>query len=58
MATAEPKDEITLIANKWKMKRGSLIMALHDLQSRVGYVPRESAMKLGRADGRAPGAHL
>ncbi|MGP8260679.1 MAG: NAD(P)H-dependent oxidoreductase subunit E [Acidobacteriaceae bacterium] len=51
MATAEPKDEITLIANKWKMKRGSLIMALHDLQSRVGYVPRESAMKLGRQMG-------
>ncbi len=48
---AEPKDEITLIANKWKMKRGSLIMALHDLQSRVGYVPRESAMKLGRQMG-------
>jgi len=50
-AAAEPKDEITLIANKWKMKRGSLIMALHDLQSRVGYVPRESAMKLGRQMG-------
>ena len=47
-APAAPQDEITLIANKWKNKRGSLIMALHDLQSRVGYVPRESAMKLGR----------
>ena len=46
-APAAPQDEITLIANKWKNKRGSLIMALHDLQSRVGYVPRESAMKLG-----------
>ena len=50
-AATEPQDEITLIANKWKMKRGSLIMALHDLQSRVGYVPRESAMKLGRQMG-------
>jgi len=50
-AAAEPQDEITLIANKWKTKRGSLIMALHDLQSRVGYVPRESAMKLGRQMG-------
>jgi NADH-quinone oxidoreductase subunit E len=50
-AAVEPQDEITLIANKWKMKRGSLIMALHDLQSRVGYVPRESAMKLGRQMG-------
>ncbi len=42
------QDEITVIANKWKKKRGSLIMALHDLQNRVGYVPRESAMRLGR----------
>ena len=57
-AAAEPQDEITLIANKWKMKRGSLIMALHDLQSRVGYVPRESAMKLGRQMGVPAGAHL
>jgi NADH-quinone oxidoreductase subunit E len=48
-APAAPKDEITLIANKWKKKRGSLIMALHDLQGRLGFVPRESAMKLGRA---------
>jgi NADH-quinone oxidoreductase subunit E len=50
-APAAPKDEITLIANKWKNKRGSLIMALHDLQSRVGFVPRESAMKLGHQMG-------
>jgi NADH-quinone oxidoreductase subunit E len=46
---AAPRDEITVIANKWKKKRGSLIMALHDLQGRMGFVPRESAMKLGRA---------
>jgi NADH-quinone oxidoreductase subunit E len=50
-APAAPKDEIALIANKWKDKRGSLIMALHDLQSRVGYVPRESAMRLGHEMG-------
>jgi NADH:ubiquinone oxidoreductase subunit E len=42
------KDEIAIIAQKWKKKRGSLIMALHDLQGRLGYVPRESAMRLGR----------
>ena len=42
------KDEITVIAQKWKKKRGSLIMALHDLQGRMGYVPREAAMRLGR----------
>jgi NADH:ubiquinone oxidoreductase subunit E len=45
---AAPKDEVAAIAKKWKNKRGSLIMALHDLQARLGYVPREQAMKLGR----------
>lgn len=50
-AAAAPKDEIVALAQKWKKKRGSLIMALHDLQGRLGYVPRESAMKLGREMG-------
>ena len=45
------KDEVTQIALKWKNKSGSLIMALHDLQGRFGYVPREAAMKLGQAMG-------
>jgi NADH-quinone oxidoreductase subunit E len=48
VAAPKAKDEISIIAQKWKKKRGSLIMALHDLQGRLGYVPRESAMKLGR----------
>jgi len=46
--TPEAKDDVTLIAQKWKKKRGSLIMALHDLQGRYGYIPREAAMELGR----------
>jgi NADH:ubiquinone oxidoreductase subunit E len=50
-AASKVKDEITVIALKWKKKRGSLIMALHDLQSRKGYVPREDAMRLGREMG-------
>lgn len=50
-AAAAPKDEIVVLAQKWKKKRGSLIMALHDLQGRLGYVPREQAMKLGREMG-------
>jgi NADH:ubiquinone oxidoreductase subunit E len=45
---AAVKDDVSIIAKKWKNKRGSLIMALHDLQGRLGYVPREQAMKLGR----------
>jgi NADH-quinone oxidoreductase subunit E len=37
-----------VISKRWKNKRGSLIMALHDLQNRYGYVPREGAMKLAK----------
>lgn len=40
--------EVSEIAQRWKDKRGSLIMALHDLQDRYGYVPREAAMNLAR----------
>lgn len=47
MAAAAPGD-LAVIAKRWKEKRGSLIMALHDLQSRFGYVPREAALELGR----------
>jgi len=50
-AAPAPKDEIVVLAQKWKKKRGSLIMALHDLQGRLGFVPREQAMKLGREMG-------
>ena len=42
------KDDIAAIAKRWKKRRGSLIMALHDLQGRFGYVPRDAAMSLGR----------
>jgi NADH:ubiquinone oxidoreductase subunit E len=41
-------DDVAVIAKRWKNTRGRLIMALHDLQNRYGYVPRESAMKLAK----------
>ena len=41
-------EELSDIAQRWKDKRGSLIMALHDLQGRCGYVPRAEAMSLAR----------
>lgn len=48
-ATAsKDKEDVELIATRWGKKRGSLIMALHDLQDRHGYVPRVAAMELGR----------
>lgn len=47
MATAASGD-LSVIVKRWKDKRGSLIMALHDLQGRLGYVPREAALELGK----------
>ena len=47
MSLAQTEDDVTAIAKRWKSKRGSLIMALHALQDRYGYVPREAAMNLG-----------
>ncbi|MDR1026204.1 MAG: NAD(P)H-dependent oxidoreductase subunit E [Lactobacillus sp.] len=38
-------------ANKWKRKRGSLIMALHEIQEVKGYVPWEDAAVLAEGMG-------
>jgi NADH-quinone oxidoreductase subunit E len=46
MNESATKDDVVLIAKRWKNKRGSLIMALHGLQNRFGYVPRDAAMEL------------
>ena len=48
MGPTKPEDHVAAIAKRWKTKRGSLIMALHGLQDRYGYVPREAAMSLGQ----------
>jgi NADH:ubiquinone oxidoreductase subunit E len=50
-AAAPKGDMISTLANKWKSKPGSLIMALHELQTKVGFVQRESAMRLGHEMG-------
>ena len=34
-------DESINVVNKWKSKRGSLIMALHEIQGLFGYIPWE-----------------
>ena len=47
MSPATAEEDVAAIAKRWKNKRGSLIMALHALQDRYGYVPREAAMSLG-----------
>jgi NADH-quinone oxidoreductase subunit E len=48
MAAATQAGDIAIIAKRWKDKRGSLIMALHELQNRFGYVPRDAALELGK----------
>lgn len=35
-------------ASKWKGKRGSLVMILHEVQNYYGYVPRDVAFELSR----------
>ena len=39
----------TQVAAKWRKKRGSLIMALHEIQDVKGYVPWEDALEIARA---------
>jgi NADH-quinone oxidoreductase subunit E len=43
-----PDDDVIALAKRWKNKRGTLIMALHGLQDRYGYVPRDKAMNLAQ----------
>jgi len=38
--------EIREIADSWKGKEGNLIMVLHQIQNRYGYVPREVSLVL------------
>lgn len=45
--TASPPD-ISRVVKKWRNKRGSLIMALHEIQNRYGYVPREVSLQLAQ----------
>ena len=39
------------VATRWKNRKGSLIMALHDIQDHYGYMPREESMKLAELMG-------
>ena len=38
--------EISKLAEKWKGKKGNLIMVLHEIQNKYGYVPRKVALEL------------
>jgi NADH-quinone oxidoreductase subunit E len=40
--------DIQSIVAKWEGKNGVLIMILHELQNKLGYVPRETALELSQ----------
>lgn len=40
--------DIEHLVDKWKEKRGNLIMILHEIQNTHGYVPREVSLELSR----------
>jgi len=42
------KKKLDAIIEKWKSKKGSLIMLLHEVQNAYGYVSRESAFEIAR----------
>ncbi|MDR1520629.1 MAG: NAD(P)H-dependent oxidoreductase subunit E [Planctomycetota bacterium] len=44
----EGDPDVAAAVRKWKSKRGSLIMILHEIQNSRGYVPRDVAIYLSR----------
>lgn len=46
-ATAIAPD-VQMTAKKWGRQRGALIMALHEIQERYGYVPRDVALQIAQ----------
>ena len=48
MVFATLTDDVGAVVRKWKDKRGNLIMVLHDIQDRYGFVPREAALEVSR----------
>lgn len=49
--TILPTPDISRTVKKWRNKRGSLIMALHEIQNLYGYVPREVSLQLSQLMG-------
>jgi len=43
--------ELSAIISKWKNIEGSLVMMLHSVQDKLGYVPRETAMVISKETG-------
>jgi len=48
METAELTQDIKEIVDQWRGREGNLIMILHQIQNRYGYVPREVALEVSK----------
>ncbi|MFW5859418.1 MAG: NAD(P)H-dependent oxidoreductase subunit E [Planctomycetota bacterium] len=51
MPRTEATDPVVDAVRTWKDRPGSLIMALHQVQDRLGYVPRQAALDLAAGMG-------
>jgi NADH-quinone oxidoreductase subunit E len=45
------QDDVKVVVDRWKDREGNLIMILHDIQDRYGYVPREASLEVARQSG-------
>ncbi|MEI6437807.1 MAG: NAD(P)H-dependent oxidoreductase subunit E [Candidatus Omnitrophota bacterium] len=41
-------EDVKKVVERWKDKRGNLIMVLHDVQDHYGFVPRAAALEVSR----------
>jgi NADH:ubiquinone oxidoreductase subunit E len=48
IADQKIQPDISRTVQKWQRKRGSLIMALHEIQNRFGYVPRDISLQIAQ----------
>ncbi len=51
MSSETIQESIAPVVKRWKNRRGSLVMMLHDIQDTRGFVPREVALELAQAVG-------
>ncbi len=47
-STTTETPEISSLVEKWRGKKGSLIMVLHEIQNQYGYVPRDVSLQLSQ----------
>lgn len=51
MPVQDLASEVSFAVRKWRNQRGALIMILHEIQSRHGYIPRSVALEVAKQAG-------